>query len=100
MNAKYPPTVKGDGPSFGGYPTSARETLFYDFAVNDYDVSFKYKGKPYWLAYLVDHVAAYDDSVPDKCEIYPHANALIENFEIDGHKLIDIIDELEDVQPE
>lgn len=29
---------------------------------------------------------------------YPEPNALIEQYEIEGHKLIDIIDELEEVE--
>ncbi len=98
MNAKYPPDVKKYGERYNGYPDYKREALFYDFAVQQYDATFTYKGKQYHLGTFVHHVAVCDELYDEEYESYPDANTLIENFEIDGHKLIDIIDELDDVQ--
>ena len=43
-NGKYPP--KGDKHGlYHGYSSDAEETLFYDFAVQGYDLTFVYKGQ-------------------------------------------------------
>ncbi|MCD8306344.1 MAG: hypothetical protein LUC49_06800 [Prevotella sp.] len=99
MNAKYPPDVERYGSSFHGYPTDERETIFYHFAVQSYDLTFKYKGKTYYAVSDVDHVALCDEHFTKEYEVYPNANAFIENFKIDGRPLIELIDELEDVEP-
>ena len=45
-NGKYPP--KGDKRGiYHGYSSDVEETLFYDFAVQGYDLTFVYKGKRY-----------------------------------------------------
>ena len=59
-NKKYPPNKERFGESYGGYKNNAEEVLFYDFAVQFYDVSFKYKGKSYYLLTESDHVAVCD----------------------------------------
>ncbi len=99
MNAKYPPNKEKYGTSYDGYPDVNREVLFYDFAVQGYDLQFTYKGKIYYAVSSVDHVALCDDHFTEEYEIFPHANAFIENFKIDGQPLMDLIDELEDVEP-
>ncbi len=99
MNAKYPPDIERYGGTFHGYPTDERETIFYNFAVQRYDLTFSYKGKIYYVVSSMDHVALCDEHFTEEYEVYPNANAFIENFKIDGRPLIDLIDELEDVEP-
>lgn len=99
-NVIYPPDTTKFGPSYGGYPNNARQVLFYDFAVQGYDVEFCYQGKKYHLLFEPDHSALCDETYNKEFERFSNPMDLIENLSIDGHKLIDIIDELEDVEPE
>lgn len=99
-NAKYPPNERRYGPSYGGYPCNAREVLLYYFAVQGYDVEFKYNGKAYHLLYEPDYAALCDSSYSIEYEKFANPLELIENLRIDGHRLIDIIDDLQDVEPE
>jgi len=99
-NAIYPPDEKIYGTSYEGYPNAARQVLLYDFAVQGYDVEFKYHNKVYHLLYEPDHVALCDDKYNEEYETFPNPLELIENLKIEGRTLIDIIDELEDVTPE
>ena len=98
FNAKYPPCPEKYGNRYHGYATDARETLFYNFAVQGYDLRFRYHGKWYYFMSEADHVARCDEAFWNEYERFPSANAMIEQFEIDGKKLLDIIDELEDVE--
>lgn len=97
FNKKYPPNKEKYGIMHDGYKNMNREALFYDFAVMCYDVSFRYKGKNYYLLTEKDHAAVCDEKFNKEYETFPDENTLIEQFKIDGKALIDIIDELEDV---
>ena len=44
--------------------------------------------------------AVCDDHFTKQYEVFPDPNTLIEQYEIGGRKLIDIIDELEEVEAE
>ena len=72
----------------------------HDFAVQFYDVSFKYKGKSYYLLSDNDHVAVCDSHFSEEFETFKDAVELIENYHIDGRSLLELIDSLEDVEPE
>lgn len=100
FNAACPPDEKRYGTAYGGYPNNARQVLFYDFAVQGYDVEFKYDGDVYHLLYEHDHCALCDEQYTNEFESYPNPMELINNLRIQGHRLIDIIDDLEDVEPE
>ncbi len=99
MNAKHPPLTNTCGARHHGYRTVDYETIFYDFAVQRYDLRFKYKGKTYCVLSEEEYVALCDNHFTEEYEVYPNANAFIENFKIDGRPLIELIDELEDVEP-
>ena len=98
-NKKYPPNVEKYGSKYNGYSTDARDVLFQDFAVYGYDLQFKYKGKYYYCVSCGNYVADCDDHFTVEYQRFEDANQYIEQFEIDGRKLIDIIDELEEVEP-
>ena len=99
-NCKYPPNKEKYGDLFEGYKNKAEGVLFYDFGVQNYDVSFKYKGKDYYLLTEPDHVAVCDDHFTEEYEVYTDAMDLIENFEIDGKPLIELMEEIEEIDPE
>jgi len=100
FNRKYPPNKERYGDSYGGYKNNAEEVLFYDFAVQFYDVSFKYNGRPYYLLTDDDHVAVCDSNFTEEYETFKDAVELIEKYCIDGKSLLELIDFLEDVEPE
>lgn len=98
-NAVYPPNTVRFGTTYGGYPNNARQVLFYDFAVQGYDVEFRYESKKYHLLFEPDHSALCDENYTKEYKSFSNPLELIENLSIDGKKLVDIIDELEDVEP-
>ena len=100
FNRKYPPNKERYGDSYGGYKNNAEEVLFYDFAVQFYDVSFKYNGRSYYLLTDDDHVAVCDSNFTEEYETFKDAVELIEKYCIDGKSLLELIDFLEEVEPE
>lgn len=98
-NTKYPPQPEKYGTACHGYKSDAAEVLFSDFAILGYDVYFEYNENRYYLLNCHDHVARTDESFDNEYEIFPDPNTLIENLIIEGKKLIDIIDEIEYIEP-
>ena len=97
-NGKYPP--KGDKHGlYHGYASDAEETLFYDFAVQRYDLTFVYKGQRYYFLSDTDHVAFCDEHYTVEYQVYSDGNTALEQFLIDGKPLIELIDQLEEVEP-
>ena len=99
-NCKYPPNKERFGDLYDGYKNKAEGVLFYDFGIQGYDVSFKYKGKNYYLLTEPDHVAVCDEHFTEEYESYADAMTLIENFKIDGKPLIELTAEIEEIEPE
>lgn len=100
-NIKYPPMIAKYGDKYLGYPTWNQEVFFFEHAVQGYDVTFVYHGVKYFLMADVEYYCTCEDMhfMPsEKSQYFPNGNALIEQLEIDGHKLIEIIDELEEVE--
>ena len=97
-NAKYPPDKQRYGNHYDGYSSDAACILFYNFAVQGYDVRFAYNGKWHYLLYCGNYAAVSDEHFTEEYEVYHDPNTLIEQYEIEGRKLIDIIDELEEVE--
>ena len=97
-NCKYPPNKELYGCSHEGYSNKARGVLLYDFAVMGYDVEFSYKGKRY---YLLNDGEAYlsDKDYAAKLKAFENPMELIEKLEIDGTRLIDLLDQLDDAEP-
>ena len=100
-NIKYPPMIAKYGDKYLGYPTWNQEVLFFEHAVQGYDVTFVYHGVKYFLMSDPEYHCTCEDmhfTPSDKSQYFPNGNALIEQLEIEGHKLIEIIDELEEVE--
>ena len=64
-----------------------------------YDVRFKYHGNMYFLMYTPEYAALCDEKFTNEIEIFATPNDLIKNLEIEGRKLLDIIDEIEEIEP-
>lgn len=97
-NKKYPPDYKKNGSQFSGYATPNQEAFFYDYAVLCYDIRFTYKGKDYYIVNWQDYFALTNRKHDVTYKEFPDAIALIENLEIDGKKLLDFMEEIEDVE--
>ena len=98
-NCKYPPNKEKYGFSYNGYKSSFEETLYYDFGVQNYDLYFKYKGKEYHVLNEFNHVALCDEHYTKEYEVFADEMDFIENFNIDGVPLINLIEELEEADP-
>ena len=97
-NSKYPP--KGDKHGlYHGYASDAEETLLYDFAVQGYDLTFIYKGQRYYFLTTTDHVALCDEHYTEEYQVFSDGNAALEQFMIEGKSLLELIDQLEEVEP-
>lgn len=100
-NMKYPPMISKYGNQYLGYPNWNQEVFFYEFAVQGYDVTFVYHNTKYFLMVEPDYYCTCEDMhfTPSEKSIYfKNGNELIEQLEIEGKKLISIIDDLEDVE--
>ena len=99
FNSEFPPDFKLYGNSHRGYANDNRAVLFNDFAIEHYDVQFRFNDKWYYLLFDKDHAARCDENFNEEFEVFRDPNTLIKNLVIDGHRLIDVIDELEDIAP-
>ena len=99
FNGKYLPDYSHNGSLYHGYKNSVEETLFYDFAVQGYDLTFIYKGHRYNFLSEHDHVALCDENYTEEYQIFPDGNTALEQFKIEGKSLIELIDQLEEVEP-
>lgn len=99
FNSEFPPNIDLYGDGYAGYKNTASQVLFYDFAVQMYDVRFKYHGNMYFLMYTPEYAALCDEKFTNEIEIFATPNDLIKNLEIEGQKLLDIIDDIEEIEP-
>lgn len=97
-NGKYPPKDDKRG-IYHGYSSDVEETLFYDFAVQGYDLTFVYKGKRYCFLSGKDYVALCDEHYTEEYQVFSDGNTALEQFMIDGNSLIELINQLEEVEP-
>ena len=97
-NRKYP-SNKTLYPTYGGYETPQEEAFFYDFAVQGYDIKFRYHGVQYYCLYEPEHVALCDSHFTEEYQVFSNGNELIENLLVEGIPLIRLLQELDDVEP-
>jgi hypothetical protein len=98
FNGKYMPDYSHNGSLYHGYKNSIEETLFYDFAVQGYDLAFSYKGNRYYFMSDPEYVALSDEHFTQEYQRFENGNAALEQFKIDGKSIIELIDSLEDVE--
>lgn len=96
-NRKYPPNKEKFGNDFGGYATPNQETFFYDYCIQQYGVVFSYEGTLYETEFtdegpIVTNLATKEIQGP-----FDNAAQLLENANVNGRKLIDILDELQNI---
>lgn len=98
FNSKYPPNYERFGHINHGYRNAIEEVFFYEFAVQRYDLRFVFKGKEYY--FLAESGYAAQCAVPFNNIIrkFKDGNDVLESFEIDGKKLVDLIPEIQDCE--
>lgn len=99
FNKKYLPNTILYGCEYHGYKNEVHETFFYDFAVQGYDLEFSYNGKKYYVLSEPDYVAVCDSHFTKEFKVLKNGNNLHENWIIDVKRLIDIMDECDEVEP-
>lgn len=86
INTEYPPDSFTQYPNNSGYKNANAEMLFYQFAVQYYDLRMKYQGNEY-LAIVDDDGAYIADHLYHRIsDIYPTANDLIKHAIMPGGK--------------
>ena len=98
FNAQYPPDYDKNGGLYHGYRNNTEETFFYDFAVQRYDLRFSLNGKEYYFLCSQDHAALCDSKFTTEYQVFDDGNAVLEQFEIDGKKLSELIPLIEDCE--
>jgi hypothetical protein len=93
INTEFPPESFEKYPYSSGYSNFNKEYLFYQLAVDFYDVSVTYKGHKY-IIYVDDEGCFMTDETGQQVsENYPTANDFIREFRFpDGVGLLDIVD--------
>lgn len=99
FNSMYPPNYEKNGELYHGYHNSIEETFFYDFAVQRYDLRFRYEDKEYFFLCEKDHVALCDENFNTEYVRFKDGNDALENFVIEGHRLLDLISVIKDCEP-
>jgi len=98
FNSKYPPNPQLNGSLYHGYRNNTEETFFYDFAVQRYDLRFILRGKEYYFLSCPDHAAQCNETFSNEIRVFRDGNAVLEEFMIDGKRLIDLIPEVEECE--
>lgn len=99
VNLVFPPDYKRNGSLLHGYRTDTEETLFYDFAVQGYDLQFKYDGRMYHFLTDDDGVWLSDEHFTAKLRRFESGNDVLKHFILNGKPLLNRIGELEECEP-
>ena len=75
FNGKFPPGASDS--LYHGYKTPAQECLFYDFAVQGYDLMVKYKGVSYYFMVDTDWVWLSDENFTATVRKFDNGNAFV-----------------------
>lgn len=95
-NGNFPPN--SNERLYHGYKTPAQECLFYDFAVQGYDLMIKYKGLPYYFMVDTDCVWLSDEHFSATVRKFANGNDVLEHFCIEGTPLCKLVDNLDEYE--
>lgn len=100
FNGKYPPSIdRRKGNLYHGYKTPREECLFYDFAVQGYDLMISYHGVEYYFMVDEDCVWLSDEKFTAMLQRFESGNDVLEKFMIEGKPLIQLIEDLDECEP-
>lgn len=98
-NSEFKPDYVKNGNRYHGYKTNNEEAIFYQFAVQLYDLRFEYEGVVYYFLSDEESVTRTDSSMKKTIETYEDGNDVIKKFTINGVSLLDLINDLKNVEP-
>lgn len=98
FNAKFPPKDGSKNNLYHGYDTAAEECLFYDFAVQGYDLKISYNNVSYYFMTDVDCVWLSDDCFSAMVKRFENGNDVLLNFLLDGKPLYSMVNQLDDCE--
>ena len=97
-NGMFPPTedlLNGND----GYDTIGKGVFFFDYAVQGYNIDFNYKGAHYVLTGWMDgDYIALLDARDNELQHFSDPMDAVLHCEIDGHRLLDIMEEFSDIE--
>lgn len=96
-NRKYPPNHDKNGNDFEGYETPNQLTFYYDFCIQQYGVAFYYGDTLYEAEFTDDGPTLTNRTTGEIQGPFDSTVQLLENAEINGRKMIRIIDQLDHV---
>lgn len=99
FNGKFPPKFNDKNNLYHGYETPAQECLFYDFAVQGYNLKIKYKGQSYYFMVDTDCVWLSDETFTETIQKFANGNEALLNFCINDIPLYKLVDDLEEFDP-
>lgn len=97
FNCKYPPSSDRFSNEFGGYSTSNQETFFYDFCILQYGVVFSYEENLYEAEFTDDGPILTNRFTNEVQGPFDDAVKLLEDADVNGKKMISILDDLENI---
>lgn len=98
-NSMFPPNSHKSRNLYHGYKAPSQECLFYDFAVQGFDLMIQYKDQKYYFMVDTNCVWLSDESFSKMTQRFNTANEVLCNFKINGIPLYQLVDKLEDFEP-
>jgi hypothetical protein len=96
-NRKYPPNADKFGNNYGGYATPNQEVFFYDYCIQQYGIVFSYDEVLYEAEFTDEGPILTNKTANEVQGPFDSAVQLLEEAKINGKKMIDIIDELQNI---
>lgn len=84
---------------YSGYKNSGEEAFFHAYAVEGYNIEFNYHGAIYILLGWMDgdHIALLDAN-DKELQLFTDPMDALMRSEVDGHKLLDILADITDIE--
>ena len=102
-NGMFPPEGAPDATywqkEYSGYKNGGEEAFFYSYAVEGYNIEFVFNGARYVLMGWMDgdYIALLDANDRELQRFSDPMDAIL-HCEVQGHKLIDLLDQLTDME--
>lgn len=97
INSKFPPNKANS--LYYGYKTAAEECLFYDFAVQGYDLIIQYNSQSYYFMVDTDCVWLSHDIFTAMIKKFANGNDVLEHFCLNNISLYKLVNKLDGYEP-
>ncbi len=96
-NCKYPPDIDRFGNEHQGYATENQLAFFYDFCILQYGIAFQYGEDDYEAEFTENGPILTNRTTGSILGPFEDAVKLLEEANVGGNKLINIIDDLKEL---